>query len=318
MLGGGRLKFEDAWRAAEHEQPGDLQGAGLTYRDAAQTFGVPRYWTGHVIAPTRTIGTAATASLKLSYWHSTVEDSPQASEPAFVSASLRTSAATAWRDRASSGIVSMLPFEGAQWRFEQPVSFVQFHVPFDLMGMVCGSLFERELTHDNLRMPANVLDDRLHRSMERIRHIASIIEPTNLLLDSWGLLLAEAMLHGLSTHGERNGRGSFGKIPARGIARVVDYIEDCIDQDLRLTSLANIAGMSMYHFARRFHETVGISPHAYVLARRVVRARAMLSRSDDRLAHIALACGFSSQSHFTSAFHRGVGVTPGEFRRRLQ
>lgn len=312
------MKFEDAWRAVDHEQRDGLGGGGLAYRDAGRSSDVPIYWTGHRIAPTRTIGDAATASLKLSYWHSTVEDSPQGSDPSFVSASLRTSVATAWRNRESSGIVSMLPFEGAQWRFEQPVSFTQFHVPFDLMAMVCGSLFDRELTHDNLRMPADVANDGLHRHMGRIRRVASAIEPTSLLLDSWGLILAEEMLRGLSTHGERSGRGSFGKILGRGIARVVDYIDAYIDQDLRLTSLAGVAGMSMYHFARRFHETVGVSPHAYVLARRIVRARAMLSRSDDRLAHIALACGFSSQSHFTTAFHRGLGVTPGEFRRRVQ
>ena len=88
----------------------------------------------------------------------------------------------------------MLPFEGAQWRFEQPVSFVQFHLPFDMLGMVCGSMFGRELTHDALRMPADVRDARLHRAMDSIRHTASLVEPTNLLLDSWALILAETLL----------------------------------------------------------------------------------------------------------------------------
>jgi AraC family transcriptional regulator len=266
----------------------------------------------------RTIGAATATSLKMSYWFSTIEDSPQEGDPTFVSASLRTSPATAWRNAAPSGLVSMLPFEGAQWRFEQPVSFVQFHLPFELMGMVCASLFGRELTHDHLKMPADVLDAELCRRLDRLRHRASLIEPTNLLLDSWALILAETFLRRLSSHGERNGRGSFGKLPARGIARVVDHIEDGIDQDLRLPSLAAVAGMSVYHFARRFQETVGISPYSYVLVRRIERARALLRRRDERLIDIALACGFSSQSHLTTVFRQCLGVTPGEYRRRVQ
>jgi AraC family transcriptional regulator len=167
-------------------------------------------------------------------------------------------------------------------------------------------------------MPADVLDARLHGSLETIRHTASSIEPTNLLLDSWALILSETLLRRLSSHGERRTHGPFGKLPDRGIARVADYIEASIDQDLRLTSLASVAAMSVYHFARCFKETVGMSPHAYVLSRRIIRARAMLSRSETGLAHVALACGFSSQAHFTTAFRRSLGVTPGEYRRSLQ
>ncbi|TBY82259.1 AraC family transcriptional regulator [Rhizobium leguminosarum] len=317
-LEGGRLKFEEAWNGFGHSEARDGEGAGLASCRAVYASGVPRYWTDHLIAPVRTIGAETATSLKLSYWFSTVEDSPQEGDPNFVSASLRTSTATAWRDAAPSGFVSMLPFEGAQWRFEQPVSFMQFHIPFDLMGMVCVSLFGKELTHDHIRMPADVLDAHLHHSLERIRHTASSIEPTNLLLDSWALILAETFLLRLSSHGERNGHGPFGKLPARGVARVVDYIEDGIDHDLRLSSLSAVAGMSTYHFARRFQETVGMSPHSYVLVRRIERARALLRRRDEPLVDVALACGFSSQSHLTTVFRRCLGVTPGEYRRRVQ
>jgi AraC family transcriptional regulator len=316
------VELEDARKTGPADPDDRSTAAGLALCSRARVLGLPRYLagqvTGHVIEPVRTIGAETSESLKVSYWYSTVEDSPQASDPGFVSASMRTSPARAWRNGAPSGLISMLPFEGAQWRFERPVSFVQFHLPFDLMVMVCGSLFDRELTHDDMGMPADVLDASLYRSMESIRHTASLIDPTNLLLDSWALILAEALLRRLSSHGERDPRGSFGRIPAWGIARVVDYIEAGIDQDLRLVSLADVAGMSMYHFARRFRETVGVSPHAYVFGRRIARARAMLNRNEAPLSHIALACGFSSQAHLTSAFHRSLGVTPGVYRRQVR
>jgi AraC family transcriptional regulator len=96
---------------------------------------------------------------------------------------------------------------------------------------------------------------------------------------------------------------------------VVDFIEANIDQDLPLASLARVAAMSVYHFARRFKETVGVSPHAYVVMRRIRHAQTMLEHGTGRLADIAAACGFSSQAHFTTTFQRGIGVTPGAYRR---
>jgi AraC family transcriptional regulator len=76
--------------------------------------------------------------------------------------------------------------------------------------------------------------------------------------------------------------------------------------------------MSTYDFARRFKKTVGVSPHAYVLSRRIARARAMLTRSESNLAHVALACGFANQSHLTTMFSRALGVTPGGYRRNAR
>jgi len=98
---------------------------------------------------------------------------------------------------------------------------------------------------------------------------------------------------------------------------VVDYIEGSIDEDLRLCQLANVAAMSVYHFARRFRETVGVSPHAYVLSRRLDRARGMLRHREITLAQVAAACGFSSQAHLTTTFLNAFGVTPGKYRRAL-
>lgn len=305
-------------RQPARHPPYDLSGTGLQFRDAEQSYGVPKFFRDHVIEPVKTFGAETSACLKLSFWRASVEDSPQASDPSFVSASLRTSKATAWRNSEPSGIISMLPFEGAHWRFEQPVSFVQVHVPFDLMRTVCGSLYDKDLSHDNLKMPADVRDTRLRGTLETIRHAAAAIEPTNLLLDSWALLLAEALLRRLSAHGERDARASFGEMPAHRMARVIDYIEAGIDRDLRLPALADVAAMSMYDFARRFRKTVGVSPHAYVLSRRIAWARAMLTGRESNLANVALACGFSSQSHLTTTFRRNFGMTPGAYRRNAR
>src|SRR5262249_39907936 len=118
-----------------------------------------------------------------------------------------------------------------------------------------------------------------------------------------------------SSNAERSARSSFGILPSSGLAHVVDFIEANIDQDLPLVSLARVAAMSVYHFARRFKETVGVSPHAYVVTRRIRRAQKLLEHGPSRLADVAAACGFSNQAHFTATFQRGIGVTPGAYRR---
>ena len=100
-----------------------------------------------------------------------------------------------------------------------------------------------------------------------------------------------------------------------GIANVVDFIDANIDQSLELQLLAKVSAMSVFHFARRFKAAVGLSPHRYVMRRRVHRACQMLQCGRTRLADLALTLGFSSQAHFTTAFRREFGVTPGEYRR---
>jgi len=209
----------------------------------------------------------------------------------------------------------MEPFESSRWRFEGHVSFVHVYLPFTLLSDVCESVFERKFTHEQLWIPMGTRDERLCDAMRAVQSGLLAIEPTHLILDSWALILSEILVRNFSSSADRCARSSFGTIPSRGLAHVVDFIEANIDQDLLLASLARVAAMSVYHFARRFKETVGVSPHAYIVMRRVRRAQRMLEHGKDRLADVAAACGFSNQAHFTTAFQRGIGVTPGAYRR---
>jgi AraC-like DNA-binding protein len=74
-----------------------------------------------------------------------------------------------------------------------------------------------------------------------------------------------------------------------------------MDQNIKLESLAATAELSLYHFdfARTFKQSEGTTPHAFVLKRRLVRARELLARTDLSLSKVAFAVGFADQSHFT-------------------
>jgi AraC family transcriptional regulator len=100
------------------------------------------------------------------------------------------------------------------------------------------------------------------------------------------------------------------------IQEVVDAIEDRLDEELKLSTLAQLAGFSDFHFHRVFQTMVGDSVMEYVRKRRLVRAACQVAYTDEKLLNIALDHGFGTPETFIRAFRRLYGMTPGEFRRK--
>ncbi|WP_394826681.1 AraC family ligand binding domain-containing protein [Pendulispora albinea] len=103
-----------------------------------------------------------------------------------------------------------------------------------------------------------------------------------------------------------------------GILRAIDRVEADFAEPLTLGDLAQCAGMSDFHFARLFARTTGMSPHRYVVQRRVTQACRLLrgSRGPMALADVAATVGFADQAHLTRHFKRITGVTPARFALR--
>ena len=102
------------------------------------------------------------------------------------------------------------------------------------------------------------------------------------------------------------------------LRRVLDYIEQHLEEEVTVAGLANLAHLSEFHFTRMFTTTVGIPPHRYVSRRRLENAMAMLAAGRLPLSEIAHRSGFSSQASFNRAFRRVTGMTPGEYRRLIR
>ena len=92
-----------------------------------------------------------------------------------------------------------------------------------------------------------------------------------------------------------------------------EAIAERCSETLRLDELAALAGMSRYRLLRAFRAVYGMTPHAWQIDRRIVRARHLLDAGMS-LAETALALGFADQSHFQRAFKQRVAATPGEYR----
>lgn len=93
-----------------------------------------------------------------------------------------------------------------------------------------------------------------------------------------------------------------------------EYIDAHIEQRISVEALAKLANLSVCYFVRAFKQSVGLTPHDYLVRRRVERTMELLSETDLSLSEIALAAGFSDQSHCARRFRQHVGMSPRDYR----
>src|ERR1700758_1471643 len=105
-----------------------------------------------------------------------------------------------------------------------------------------------------------------------------------------------------------------GGLSPGAMRRVREFVEVHLGENIDLSMLAGIAGLSVHHFARQFKQSAGVTPHVYLTQKRVERAQEMLVRTDLPLAQIAFAVGFFDQGHLARHFRHMLGTTPREFR----
>lgn len=165
-----------------------------------------------------------------------------------------------------------------------------------------------------IRQP-NLNDAQVCRLMETLRTDVSSGSPGG------GPLFGEAIAIALSAHiAQRYSTLETKLEPYRGglsrlrLNRVLEHINANLSENLQLNSLAEVAGVNLYHFAKAFKQSTGESPHQYVLRRRVERAKEFLRSSKGSVIEASARTGFVDQSHFSKVFRRIVGVAPSEYR----
>jgi AraC family transcriptional regulator len=105
-----------------------------------------------------------------------------------------------------------------------------------------------------------------------------------------------------------------GGLSQHQLVKVLDYINDRLDQEIKLADLAALLDMSQFHFSHLFKQAIGTSPHQYLLQQRIERAKQLLKHTDQSIMDIAFACGFNSHSHLSKQFRQLTGTTPKAYR----
>ena len=167
--------------------------------------------------------------------------------------------------------------------------------------------------------PMNGKDEVLASfAREMATHIRTRAPASRLEVEALSLRVAARLL---DAHPSLAGTARKPAVDRAGLAgwqlhRVLERM-DCGSQEPSLAELADLVRLSPKHFGRTFKQPTGLTPHQWLMQQRLRRARTMLvSPSSPSLAEVALACGFADQSHFSAAFRKGVGVTPGAYRRQ--
>lgn len=222
----------------------------------------------------------------------------------------------AWiHEQLRPGDVSLLTRAAeSHWVWPRDIEVVHVYLTQDELAGTCRQMYEREIADVELHDVVKADDPAIHRTVMLIAHEAAQgAAGSTLMVDALSCQLAVHILrrHAHVLFREPHGTGGLTFQQERVVR---DYVATHLDARISLDDLAATVALSRYHFARRFRESVGTTPHAFVLAQRVARARTLLERTSIPLLDIACTCGFADQSHLTREFKKRVGTTPGRYR----
>jgi AraC family transcriptional regulator len=214
------------------------------------------------------------------------------------------------------GSVAIIP-AGSSTRGEWRGSIDAVHVLLEpqLISRVAAETFDIEPGRVELPRTYDLNHPQLRDALQAIdSELTSSAPGGRLAAESLGNLLAVHLIRRSVALGKAESRPR-GGLPRHKLQAAVDYVEEHLDAEITLETLAAVAHLSPYHFARMFKHSTGLPPHQYVIARRIERAKQLLQGKDDlSLAQVAARSGFWDQGHFTRHFKRLVGVTPKHFR----
>jgi AraC family transcriptional regulator len=135
-----------------------------------------------------------------------------------------------------------------------------------------------------------------------------------LFIQSIEVALAAVLVntYALSSKAGNPTKGGLSEVSRRN---VIEFVRSRISEDISLSEMAAVAGLSVTHFSHLFKNSVGQSPHQFVLQQRVQYAKELLVSWDLRMIDLALACGFKTQQHFARIFRKVCGLSPTEYQR---
>ena len=105
-------------------------------------------------------------------------------------------------------------------------------------------------------------------------------------------------------------------LPYQEMNLVIEFINKHYQDTIQIETLANLCGLSISRFEKKFKEIFNINPNRFIIRFRITKACQALTHTQHNISFIAHDVGFYDHSHFSKAFHKIIGIYPGEYRRR--
>ena len=222
------------------------------------------------------------------------------------------------RTRCRPGNFSLLSRSAeSHWNWTEGVEVTHLYLSEALMSRIASDLKGKDVSEVQLH-------DVLRGSDPIVTHVANEITREAMHHSIGGPLYVEALAVQLAVHLLREYASCVCKEPAgsaslsqKQLAQLEEFIDAHLHDAITLEDMARLLGIGVWTFNRYLRRTLGYSGYAFVVEKRIERAKQLLRRGDLALKEIAACCGFSDQAHMTRMFRAKLGVTPGQFRKGI-
>ena len=222
----------------------------------------------------------------------------------------------AWQQtRCAPGSISLLTrAQRSNWNWSRNIDVTHVYLEHDLLARLASEALDNQVSEIRLHDVLNVADPVLTAGVAAIQHEAR-------MPGLGGKLYVESVAAELGVHLMRHyaelvlrERAVGGRLSNTQRRLLIDFMDSHLQEAFDLNTLADVVGLGLSSFARRFRASFGLAPHAYVMQRRVARAARLLRAGRLPLKCVAADCGFADQAHLTRVFKARTGATPGAFR----
>ena len=202
----------------------------------------------------------------------------------------------------------------SHWHWTEDLEVSHVYLTEELMCRVASDMQGKQVTDVHLH-------DVLRGFDQTVSHIAGEITREAAQQGIGGPLYAEALSVQLSVHLLRGyatccfkAPGNACRLSDRELARLEEYVDAQLHDTLTLEDMAHTLGMGTWTLNRHLRRTLNLSAYAFVIERRLRRAKELLCVGGLALKEVAAAAGFSDQAHMTRMFRAKLGMTPGQYR----
>ncbi|MDT7815131.1 MAG: AraC family transcriptional regulator [Acidobacteriaceae bacterium] len=216
------------------------------------------------------------------------------------------------RSRCDAGFFNWIPADHPIWCYSDNVRYLRdLQLLFDVNAV--ASIVEDEHDLSRAREPLLMVYDSKVRGCAHVLADAATEEfrYDRLYGESLTVALVVALLNASRN---RTVQQPVGGLTSWQLRVAKEYLEQEVSKNINLAELAPLTGLSRSRLARGFKASTGVAPYTWALQFRIQKAKELLKDRDQPIAATALDVGFADQSHFTKAFRRLAGITPGEWR----